>query len=654
MAFTLENLGIKIKKSSDISFREKVIDFCISKVNGDYSSISPQLLLANKELVTDDLIEVVNTQLSRNMISKRKYLIKRIKQDNIEKIIHDFITNYTQAIKSLDITFGLSDDKQPLNSFGNSKFVIFNIELLTDIILFNPKIKKLLNMYITNNIFSNKDSCLLSFLHKFEKYNVVVFDELSQVIIKWTENSQFQIIPDQYPDYLKKICELEELIKKVFIMRKFIKKHFPKKDYSDVYIPIYNKIYNKIDEIIVFKNVGSAFVSRFLENLHKQLSFLNDSKKKYYENQLTNKINTSFRNVDNLDDYIDYLQTYIDFPQTQEPIAKLFIRHKNDKIFRNIFDTVVELPEKLISVFSNLSLAVLKQQTIMVRIKVPLAEYIWDMRGKDYSKILMFCNRIDYSKASQEYKIINSIIKDKIHSEGVNMFISPHKVYHFTRGVWDFPMDNEYFSHSAKDKNVFSEELNAIVPNFDSIHKKMIVFTTKGKMSMELSDGTNKIMGTFLPIQGFIIKKLIKAPSEENELQQMIILLGVSNYEKVLRTLSDIIEKKDKIYRLKEKLTCSGEINFADRYFMEVKKVIEEKIERELVLGKEEILSSNIASITKKQEDNKIKINDLYKKLEENVSVIEFNKTDVKRVIKYMVKREFITKTDDEICYITY
>lgn len=650
MSFKLENLGINIRKTDDKMFSQKVINFCINKVYNESTLISSQMLLANKNMITEDLLQNIQFELSKKMLEKRKYLIKKLTTNNFEKELYIFLKKYIDGVKSVDITLGLSDTSKSLLSFGNSKFVLYNIELLTDMIIHNPNIKQLFENFIFENIYYNKDSLLLKFLKKFEKYNVVIFEELCNIIIKWSKQ-KFNI-PVEYPTVLQEIYSLNIYLKKSNKIKNFIKKQFPSNNYSDVFIPIFNIIYDKLDTIIKYPHTGIGIINRFIDELVLQISYLNDNKCKFYENQLINKLNEIFNKIEYLDNINDYLNMYNkNSYYTANVISNLFLKYKNSKCLKNLVETIILLDDVNIPVFVSILLNIEKVNNILIRIKIYLTEFIWKLNLKECDKILLFLNFFN-NLMFNEYKIIKSMIKNKMESDIISQIIFPHRVYHFTPGVWDFSFKNDYMIYNSNEICCFKEELNAITPYLSS-NQEMIVFMTKGKMLIELSDGTNKIECEFLPIQGFVIQKMLDVKEiNKYDMISLINSLGIKNYSKVIETLSDLIELKDDNYNFKSSLPNISFINFAERYFTEIYKSIEERIKYECSLSIEEILSSNICSITKKKEDYSIEKNELFKVLKDKISVINFNDSDIENVINIMIKNDYIIYNKENGMYI--
>jgi hypothetical protein len=391
-------------------------------------------------------------------------------------------------------------------------------------------------------------------------------------------------------------------------------------------------------------------VKRFLPELSYQLSYVND-KSSYYGSQLINRLNEVFNKIEDIDNIEDYLEIYKKYSYASYGIQTLFNRNKDSNHFKNLVETIVSLEDDYIPVFSGILIGIESAKNILIRIKVQLAELVWKLNLKQCNKLNIFLDKIDYSHISVEYKIIKSMLRNKLESETISNLISPHKVYHFTPGVWDFSLDTDYLIYNSKYSNCFKEELNAIMPSI-SPDKQMVVYMTKGKMLIDLSDGTNTLEGEFLPIQGFIVQEILNCGKVHKEnMKSFIEYLGIKNYTKVLETLADIIELKDDNYVFKSSLPNVTFINFAERYFTEIYTLMEEKIKYECSLSMEEILSSNICSLTKKSKDYSLPKDELFTKLKETISVIKFENTDVEKVLESMIKRDYITETDGMLKY---
>ena len=659
MSFNLESLGIRIHRPDKNNFREEVIRYCLDKVNNQKTEISPQLLLANKDKVTSDLIEIIQNNFARNLLVKRKYLLKNLNTENFEEKLNQFLESYTQQLKSLDITFRLSNNENPLNSFGNSQFIQKNLEALVDLIITESKMRGLMKEFIKKNIWygSNREYSIFKTLRKIEDYNLVIFDDLTQDMLEWF-NEEIKV-PSEYPKYMKEVYQLNYLILKCNKIKNFIWKNFPKKDYSNVYLLILNNLFEKhFSNLVKNKNVGFYLITKFLDKMIRLIQLVDIGKRDYYQTIINNKIEQVFRKMDKIEDLPEMLRIYRDYEFVRPEIGMTFHRFSLSKgktnIFKDILNTILNLSDGNVNTLSKIISNFIKTKVILTHLKYQLSEKVWNMSNEELDKILIFTKNILSPKHDNSLEIIISIVNDKLKSELISNIIHPYKVYHFSRGVWDFPMDNNYFCNKQFNSLPLSEELNALYwVNTEDTRKELIVFSTKGKITIELEDEQNKLLGTFLPIQGMIIKYLLESSSlDHKRFTDICHKANVKNIKKVLESISDLIEIKDRVITFREKLPYYGKKNYAELFFTETKTIMETKIKKELLLSFEESAKSNICYLLKQEESKSLNINSLLTKLKESIDKYHtFTREDFTKVIDKMIKLDYIIKKDDMVKY---
>lgn len=662
MSFNLESLGIKLQCPKKTNYHDNIIKYCLNKINNQDTHISPQLLLVNKDELTPELLNIIQNNLARNLLNKRKYLLKLLTPSNFEEKITNFLYQYCLSLKHIDITLRLSNLELPLNKYGNSNFIQKNLETLGELIISNPKIRKLFNQFIIDNVWngSSKSYFLFKILNNLEEYNLIIFDDFSQDLLEWF-NYPFDI-PDEYPLYMKDIYKLNYNIYRCNKIKNFINKNFPKKSYSNIYIPILNTIFeNNFTNLLKHKNIGFFIILKFLDKLIKLLDLVSDSKKDYYHNIITNKLQQiikSIKNIENIENITDLLYLYENYTFIQPEVGNIFNKYKNSKIINNCFQTILKLSTKDILIFSEIINNFVSTSNILIKLKHQLSEVIWSLNDIQIEKIKIFNRNLYCNKKDKNLEIINSIIKDKIQSDQINILINPHKVYHFSRGIWDFPMNNNYFSDSVFNNLPLKEELNALYINLDSLRKELIVFSTKGQVIYEFNDDNDKLIGKFLPVQAMLIKQLLdKQVITIEQAEQLCLNSGVKNFTKVFETLSDLINISSENISLKEKLPYYGEKNFSELFFTETKKIMEKKIKVELILSLKECMESNICSILKKEENKTLTLNKLEIQLKEKINKYHsFTSTEFNQIIENMIERDYLVKSKDSksVIWIVY
>lgn len=652
MAFTLESLGFKLNINND-NFRENVINYCKQKINNEKITISTQLLLSQKSGFTTDIEKHIYNEFNSNLLKRRMLFLKDLNKETFEDKLYNFLTDYLEGLKSIDIIFSLSNQSEEMKSYGNSNFIQSNIELLSDLIIFHPKIKKLLSNYIKENIIENKDLEILKIFKKLENYGIVIFDELSLDIIDWSlkENDILEDL-DIYNFHEKELLKLGHNIYKIKKINYFVKKNFPNKNYSNIFIKVFDIIFEKnFSNILKHNNTGLGLLKRYLKDLTKIMNFLDKDKCQYYTTYLENKVRFIFRQIKNLDNFIFLLETFEIYNFTRPEISSLFVRNINDDIFTNILNTIINLDVIHIEILGKCfnDYLVKNREIIILKLKYQVTENIWNLNDEEINKIYVFLNSLNYK--CKQTEMIKCMLNDKIKSNRISRIMSPHNVYHFSRGLWDFPMDNDYLVLNNY-KDIFNEEISALKLNFDN-NKEIVLFMTKGTMIIDLEDNIGKLECIFLPIQAFIIKKLINSELSQEKIEEYIKSLGIENYNKVLDTISDLITFDNNIYKLKDKLPFYGNKNYADLYFIETQKIIEKKIEEELVLSMYEFLSTNIISYIKNETSRIIRKHQLYSKLKEK-AFRDFSTKDFEDVLSELEKKEYIIVHDDIISYQAY
>ena len=652
MAFTLENLGLNINKHNN-NFRENVINYCIQRINNERITISTQLLLSQKNNFSDDIEKQINNELLSNLLNRRNNFLKNLSNKNFEEKFYNFMTNYLEGLKNIDIIFSLSDNNLEMKYYGNSSFIQSNIEQFSDMIIFYPKIKKMLSKYLINNIITNDELRILKIFKKLEKYKLVIFDELTLDLIEWSLNEQE--IPEIYPGYDKDILKLGYNIYKIKKINYFVNKNFPKKNYSNIYIKILDIIFDtNIPNILKHSNTGLGLLKRYLGDLMKIIKFCDNDKAIYYMTYLDNKVKFIFRKINNLDNFRYLLELYDNYIFTHPEISSLIFRKKDDKIFKNILNTILNLDLNQLKIFCSLltKYVVKIREELLITLKYQLSENIWNLNTEQLFKIYEFILSLNFK--SENINMIGNLIIDKKKCIDINQIISPHKVYHFSRGIWDYPMDNDYLIiNNTNFNDSFKEEIDALKLSFNENNKDIVLFMTKGSFEIELQDNIGKLNSIFLPIQAFIIKKLINGKIHKDKLTEYIKILGVDNYSKVIETINDLIDYTNNEYSLKEKLPYYGEKNFANLYFIETQKIINKKIKDDIVFDLNDFLSTTIISILKKETNKLLEKNKLLNRLNE-LGLRDFTVVDFENIIKILEEKDYIIVHDDIISYQVY
>ncbi|ADO67330.1 hypothetical protein crov297 [Cafeteria roenbergensis virus] len=688
MSLSLESLGINIYNSPKNNFQEDIIKYCLDKINGENLNTSPQLILAHQHKLNQEIIKLINTNLERNLLNKRQYIFNKSTLSNFEDILNDFLLNYINQLKSIDVILGLSykqlsqlpkntqeseqeqeleeqpthklKDQHILKFNGNFDFVQKNIEVLCELIIFNPVIKKFLLKFILKNINtnSNKKNPLMKTLQKIDNYNLEIFSEFIQYIIKWFNKTV--VIPEEYPLYLKEVYELETLITRCNKIKIYIQNNFPFNRHSHVYIPILNcVIVKKFGNLKIYNQNGFIIINKFLTKVLKLTELVPPDTNNYYKIVIENKIEDIFSKITELTNIPIIFKLYQTFHFIQPEIGSLFKRCVNSNIFKNILNTIINLSEENLITFVNIINNYLSTSPILIRLKFQLSNVLWELTDDEINKINIFIKNTVYHKKEDYLNIISSMLEDIIQTKQINMLILPHQAFHFSRGLWDFPMDKNYFSEKHFNTLPFGEELNALFINQNDIRKELIVFSTKGSVILELQDQNGTLIGTFLPIQAMIIKVLL----EEDNVSVKVInnictKTGIEQTQKtkIFNTLADliVINNTEQTISLKETLPYYNKKNFAELFFIETT-LVENKITYDIILSFNEYIKSNVCSILKQQPNMTMSIIELEQILKKSIKKYHtFDHNEFTKIINSMIKYDYIYKENDYLIYIIY
>lgn len=665
MAFNLHSLGIKINQIQRDNIEELILSFCLNTVDNNKANISSQLLLANKSKLTNDLIDKITKNLYKKLIDKRKYLVKNLNVDNLDEKLSKFIFDYTKGLKTIDITFDLSNSSEELFSYGNSEFIKKNLLILNDLIIYYPKIRQIIEDFIFKNLNENYNYSfeIFKFLKKLGNYNITILSDIYEDIIKWNEQ---EIIIPPYENYFKEIYKFNTNMGKIYKINKFIKKNLPKGDYSNIYIPLIDNLFDSnLNTILSFpKESNFYFLLNNIPKLDKILNYLTIEKKGYFQNILDEKFNQSIQNVNKLMDFENILNVYKDYIYLQPEIGDMLNSKFKNEFNDNILSLIKNLDNNLIPVLSVIVNNFMNYDEVLIKLKYQLCSNLFNIKLSFIEKIQKFMDNL-YTK-NNNFIIIKSILADIKISSKFSELSNPNKIFMFSRGVWDFPMDYDYKSIGLVSdhkkylefvEHPFREEIVGLATiTFQGDDKDIILFQTKGSIKMELNDGKKILNCEFLPIQAYIIKMLLeKNTISENDLKEFISKNGINSVDKVIDTLKDLIKKDKSEYYLKKNLPYEGTKNYAELYFIETQEIILDKIEEEIKLSLEEVLSSNICSILKKENNYTLEKTILFDRLKEIKYIKhDFNFDDFNNILSKMFKKDYLVIIGEFISYQVY
>lgn len=640
MAFTLDNLGIKIYRPKTDKKDEYLINQCLNIINNQQANFQ---ILLNQKIKLDLLQE----KLKNNFMEKKNKFIKKLSPNNFNKNTSDLINNYFKGVNNIGNLLDI-DKKEffdynllifKTNILKNYKFY----EILEEVNIEKPDIELLNKIKLIDG----------NFLHEF-------FIQTKHCILNKINDT---IFIGEYPQHLKDFYKLNLLIKNFKKFNNtFYQLNMSHKKIAKNYIDTFtDNIIVHLDKII---NNNKKFTLKVLNNvMYDFINVIKQSDNKFKINNISNfteKIKTilelKLSTILNRETLIDFLNIYKNQPLLQESIRTIFKSYQDNDVFKDIVKTLTRLENELIPIFMD-SITFINETVI--RIKYYLSEKIGNISEDELQKIEIFnniyCCEYCENNSDQNYKIIKMMLDDIKQSKKISNIIKPNNLYHFTMGIWDFPMDNNYFSVEDGNKYQmipFREEINVINVLNENCKKDNLLFSTKGKITMELSDENHKLTCDFLPIQAFVIQYLLNKNKITNKnLQKLCIEANVKNYLQVIKTLSDLVVKRKYTYYLIKKLPKYNYKNYAELYFSENAKIIENKINDEITMSLKEILESNIISIVKKQENNTIEKNNLVKLLNDHIKVINFTNNDINNCIDNLVKRDYLIKTENIITY---
>lgn len=653
MALTLSNLGIETFKPVE-GYELDMGKYCVKKINGESINVSPQLILAMGYNLDKSFLDDLQLKLSKNMMLKKNVFLKRLKYDNYEKLLIEYINNYTKNIRGLNVILNLSEKSYTNLEYGESEFVKYNIQLLSEMLVMDKKVKnflgKKMRYMLDNNV---KDDELFKKFRHLNYYDTNIFDELLSNVIEYMNNEKRDdMCESSMPRYMVLLDSMYKKIGRIFSVKRFLDNNFPKKDYDDVYVGIYSELMEKdMNELVSNSNkyVNLDVINNLYVKMYKLLSseFMSISKASYFFSTLSiypRKIlkKLKLKNINGL------LRFYNNLNKSDRCEVLAYIQQNIDGVFFiNILDTIISLNDENIKIFSSILNEMTNIGKVYIRLKHLLAKNIFKLDEDHISKLEEFINSIiTFKEFESNINAIKTMISDKKSSDAHSMLIHPYKLFHFTKGVWDYPLNNEYFILEEYKEKIFLDELNAIQKHYEE-NKRQIIFSTKGKINMKLKDEVGVCNCEFIPAQAFIVKYIIDNDAIiKNELIKLVKTLNVQNSEQLINSIKSLLVEKDNIYTFVDKLPYYGNINFAEKYFSKTIDTTEDLIEKEYAFTTFELYSSNIIHILK-SEGNKSEA-ELFNSI--STSILKFNKiniSDFNDIIKKLLEKDYIKEISD-------
>lgn len=658
MALTLSSLGIEPLKIDNINADEQIEDYCVNKMNNT-ENVSSQLIISLNPEITDKLIDNLKNKLSKNLVMNKKTFIRKLTSDNFQDELIKYIDKYTKNIKDINTILDLEDLDKPKLLFGNSEFVEYNIQLLAELIILDNKVKNYLEGLVLKIL--NKDVLegeIFNHLKKLTVYKTPIFDDLLDVIIKYvniTETNNYE----GYPEYMKNLDELNIKIMKIFNVNKFLKKYFSGNNYDDIYTEIYNDIFiNIIPKINSHNYVSFSIINILYKKISTVLNIISKDKSDYYRTNISHMFKKILRKI-KLDNISDLLNLYNTLDKTEKiDIISYVSKNLDNEYFSNILNIIFTINDNEIYTLAEIFNQLQDLGKVLINFKHKLVNNVWNLNANEINKLIIFIKNLSITFSPNKTIIDNiiTIIEDKNTSDHINMLINPYKVFHFTKGIWDYPLNNEYFRISNYNLRVFKEELNAI-NMFTENNKSQIVFGTKGKIIIELDDGNKKCLCEFIPVQAIIINYLLSDENiNEETLDNILKTLNINYKEYIINSLSDLIKINivdgKNVYELVEELPYSGKMNFANKYFITT--VDTDKIvEKELAHTTYELCASNIIHYIKQNENKEL--NDIFEYTKNEISRFKvINMEEFKKYIEILETKDYIECNDNKYKYLVY
>jgi len=653
MALTLSNLGIDTFKPVE-GYDLDMGEYCVKKINGESINVSPQLILSMGYNLDKSFLDDLQLKLSKNMMLRKDIFLKRLKYDNYENLLIEYINNYTRNIRGLNVILNLSEKSYTNLEYGDSEFVKYNIQLLNEMIVMDKKVKNFLGRKMRYMLDNNvKDDELFKKFRHLNYYDTNIFEELLSNVIEYMNSEKRDgTCETSMPRYMVLLDSMYKKISRIFSVKRFLDNNFPKKDYDDVYVGIYSELMEKdMNELVGNSNkyVNLDIINNLYVKMYKLLSeeFMSISKASYFLSTLSiypRKIlkKLKLKNINEL------LKFYNNLNKSDRCEVLAYIQQNIDgEFFINILDTIISLNDENIKIFSSILNEMTNVGRVYIRLKHLLAKNIFRLNEDKIVKLEKFTNNIiAFKEFENSINTIKTMIRDKRSSYAHSMLIYPYKIFHFTKGVWDYPLNNEYFILEDYKHKIFSDELNAVQKYYGE-NKRQIIFSTKGKINMKLQDDIGVCNCEFIPAQAFIVKYIIDNDAIiKNELIKLVKTLNVQNSEQLINSIKSLLVEKDGIYTFVDKLPYYGNINFAEKYFSKTIDTTEDLIEKEFAFTSFELYSSNIIHILK-SEGNKSEA-ELFNSISTNV--FKFNKiniSDFNDIIKKLLEKDYIKEISD-------
>ncbi len=637
------------EKDEDFDYKSQVINFVENYLESEISIVHPdylyQITINNKYENMDNQILVI----FKNYLKKLKVNVKNaIKRDDfsIEKGLNKLIQNYIHKINYLNAIFKINKSEY---------FNLFHNTIISDQIIVSFIESELAS--ISNNI-NEEIKTLIK--------NIKVVNEETNENYIWFLKLIGTIIKDNIPEIkeninIKQLYEIKLISNYIINIKKIY--NFIGTDTDYVIEPIIEIYMEKIKTFISNENNFDDFyvlIEHFWKDIRNVLSF-NDSINTI-KNDIAIKVQKKAKNLDNdTQEAFRIIKLIILLHEYKIAENQLYLLFNNEKISNHIIKYIshnitndFELANKLLLLLNNI-----KEKDVFIQkyhnelIKRLLSTKTIISLEKKLAETL--CRVF----GEKEIKKINKCINDYITSCEQNAIFGPQQ---FTTTMittsyeaWNINYNNGFLDKLSDSVNYTNGLLN-FIDNYSKFYKsiindkkKLIWLLQYGEVEVEYNNYTLKMLplqliilemfntNTTLSIKDILTTKLLSNYQSEylNNIIKSLVISGLLVNNNNNLTLTTNVNNTDLINSY---YNCNNGISSEE---------ITISVDELIVTSRKDITCAWINSILKKGDKT---FDELFNIISCEIKVFPLDKTILQEALNYMIKQDYIRKSDD--CYV--
>ena len=647
------NIIHNIDKEIDYDYKSQVINFVENYLESEISIVHPDYLY---QICVNNTYENMDNQILvifKNHLKKLKVNVKNaIKRDDfsIEKGLNKLIQNYIHKISYLNNIFRINKSEY---------YNLFHNTIISDQIIINFIENEL--SCLSNNINSEIKTLInnIKIINQYNTENYIWFLKLVGIIIKNNIPEIKEMISIKQLYEIKLITNYISSIKSTY--------SFIKEDTEHIIEPIIEIYMDKIKTFITTENNFDdfyIFIEFFWKNIRSVLSFgenINTIK-----NDIAIKIQKRVKQIsDNNDDSFKIIKLIILLNDYKIAENQLFLLFNNEKINKNIIKFInnninnnIELLNRLFLLLGNLK----EKDVFIQKYHNELIKRLLSTKTSINAEKILY-NTLVKVFGEKEVKKINKCINDYIDSSKYLIMVGPQS---FTTTMittsydsWNINYNNGFLDKFDYEIN-YSNGLLNFIENYNEFYKKVI--NDKKKILWLLQYGEveveyNNYILKMLPIQ-LLVLELFNSNDNMN-IKDILTNKLLSNYQSdylndIIKSLviSGLLNNNNNILSLS---TNVNNINLINSYYNCNNGINTEDIlisvDELIIHSRKDITCTWINHLLKKGDKT---FDELFNFISCEIKLFPLDKIILQDAIDYMLKLDYIRKSNDQYIKIYY